>query len=83
MEPGDPARMNNLAYLLIDKDLNINEGMDLVETALAIQPENYTCTLEGGAFIKGGITMKLYQISIKAGIKSLNTIMIFFFIVQK
>ena len=32
--------MNNLAYLLIDKDLNLNEGLDLVETALKLKPDN-------------------------------------------
>ena len=33
--------MNNLAYFLIDKDRNINEGLELVDKALKISPDNY------------------------------------------
>jgi tetratricopeptide (TPR) repeat protein len=34
--------LNNLAYFLIDKDRNVNEGLELVEEALKLQPENYS-----------------------------------------
>ncbi len=40
-EPGNPVRINTLAYFLIDKDRNKNEGMELVESALKLQPDNY------------------------------------------
>jgi tetratricopeptide (TPR) repeat protein len=30
LEPGNPVKMNALAYLLIDKDRNFNEGMNLL-----------------------------------------------------
>ncbi|MGE5457081.1 MAG: tetratricopeptide repeat protein [Methanococcaceae archaeon] len=33
--------LNNLAYFLIDKDRNINEGMELINKALVSNPENY------------------------------------------
>ena len=33
--------MNNLAYFLIDKDRNINEGLELVDKALKLNPDNY------------------------------------------
>jgi tetratricopeptide (TPR) repeat protein/AraC-like DNA-binding protein len=40
LESNNPVTMNNLAYLLIDKDLNLNEGLDLVETALKLKPDD-------------------------------------------
>ena len=33
--------MNNLAYFLIDKDRNVNEGLELVDRALKLSPDNY------------------------------------------
>jgi len=33
--------LRELAYFLIDKERNINEGMELVEKYLRIRPENY------------------------------------------
>ena len=42
LEPGKPTRINNLAYFLIDKDRNINEGMELVNKALELIPDNYS-----------------------------------------
>ena len=41
LEPESPLRMNNLATLLIRHDLNVNEGMELVEKALEIRPDNF------------------------------------------
>ncbi|MCU0377373.1 MAG: tetratricopeptide repeat protein [Bacteroidales bacterium] len=40
--PERPARMNNLAWFLIDNDRNINEGLDLIDDALKLEPDNYT-----------------------------------------
>ena len=42
LEPENPVRMNYLAWFLIDKDRNINEGMELVEKALKLQSDNYS-----------------------------------------
>jgi tetratricopeptide (TPR) repeat protein len=39
--PERPARMNNLAWFLIDNDRNINEGLDLIDKALKLEPDNY------------------------------------------
>ena len=33
--------MNNLAWFLIDNDRNINEGLDLIDNALKLEPDNY------------------------------------------
>jgi tetratricopeptide (TPR) repeat protein len=41
LEPGNPSRMNSLAYFLIEKNWDINEGMDLIEKALALHPDDY------------------------------------------
>jgi len=40
MEPDSPGRMNRLAFLLIDKERNIDEGMKLVNKALELSPDN-------------------------------------------
>ena len=42
LEPDNPARMNYLAYFLIDKERNIDEGMDLVNKALKSNPDRYS-----------------------------------------
>ena len=41
LEPGKPDRMNDLAFLLIDSDRNLPEGMELVDKALELSPDNY------------------------------------------
>jgi len=41
LEPVNPNRMNTLAYFKIDKDRNINEGIELVSKALELRPDNY------------------------------------------
>ena len=41
-EPENPSRMNSLASFLIDKDRNINEGLELEERALKISPDNFS-----------------------------------------
>ena len=42
LEPGKPDRMNALAWFLIDKERNINEGLELIDKTLAISPGNYS-----------------------------------------
>jgi len=41
LEPTNPFRMNNLAFVLIDNNLEITEGMELVNKALELSPDNY------------------------------------------
>ncbi len=41
LEPDEPGRMNDLAFLLIDSERNITEGIDLVDKALELKPDNY------------------------------------------
>jgi tetratricopeptide (TPR) repeat protein len=37
------AMMNNLAFFLIDNNRDVNEGLELVEEALGISPDNSNC----------------------------------------
>ena len=41
LDPKNPARLNYLAYFLIDKDRNINEGVELADKVLELDTENY------------------------------------------
>jgi tetratricopeptide (TPR) repeat protein len=41
LEPESPLRMRLLASFLIEKDVNIKEGLELVEKYLKVRPENY------------------------------------------
>jgi tetratricopeptide (TPR) repeat protein/AraC-like DNA-binding protein len=41
MEPGNPLYINNLAYFLIDKNLDIDEGLELADSILNIKPDNF------------------------------------------
>jgi tetratricopeptide (TPR) repeat protein len=43
LEPENPLRLNNLAYFLIDKDRNINEGLELANKALELITDDYNC----------------------------------------
>lgn len=40
-EPHNPARINNLAYFLIDNDRNLKEGLSLADSALKFKPDSY------------------------------------------
>ncbi len=42
LAPQNILRLNDLAYFLIDSDRNVNEGLELAEKALEINPDNYT-----------------------------------------
>jgi tetratricopeptide (TPR) repeat protein len=41
LHPQNPDIMNSIAWIQIDNDRNINEGLELVDRALGIDPENY------------------------------------------
>jgi TolB-like protein len=41
LEPDEPGRMNDLAFLLIDGERNITEGINLADKALELKPDNY------------------------------------------
>jgi tetratricopeptide (TPR) repeat protein len=55
LEPESTINLNNLAYFLIDKDRNVNEGMELVDKALKLRPEYYLYLhTKGWGFYKEG-----------------------------
>jgi AraC-like DNA-binding protein/Tfp pilus assembly protein PilF/TolB-like protein len=41
LEPENPARINNLAYFLIDTERNTSEGLALADAALSLEPDDY------------------------------------------
>jgi len=41
LEPESARRLNSLAYLLIEKDLNVDEGLQLIDRALESDPDDY------------------------------------------
>ncbi len=55
LAPDNPACMWNLAWFLIDKDRNIDEGMDLIDKALKVDPNNfYFLDCKGWGLFKHG-----------------------------
>ena len=42
LEPENPDIMNKLACLLIDNDLKINKGIEFIDKALDLSPDNYS-----------------------------------------
>ena len=56
LEPDNPVRMNYLAYFLIDTERNIDEGMDLINRALKLNPDRYSYLhTKGWGLYKQGI----------------------------
>jgi tetratricopeptide (TPR) repeat protein len=63
LEPENHVRMNNLAWFLIDNDLNINEGLELVDKAIKLNPDNYLyLDTKGWGLYKKGIYKEALEI---------------------
>ncbi len=60
-DPQSLSSINSLAYFLIDRDRNINEGLELIEKALNSQPEsyNYLHTKGWGLYKQGNLPQAL------------------------
>jgi tetratricopeptide (TPR) repeat protein len=41
LEPENPSCLNNLGWFLVHNDINVEEGMKLLDKALAIRPDSY------------------------------------------
>ncbi len=55
LDPGNPSRLHDLAWFLIDNDININEGVDLVQKALKERPDDwYYLDTKGWGLYKQG-----------------------------
>ena len=69
LEPENPLRLNDLAYFLIEKGRRINEGMELVNKALELNPEdfNFLHTKGWGLYKQGK-----YQLAFETLQKSWN-----------
>jgi tetratricopeptide (TPR) repeat protein len=55
LQPENPDRYNELAWLLIDKDLNIAEGLKIIDKGLELNPNDYYSldTKDCGLYKKG------------------------------
>ncbi|MBE0675007.1 MAG: tetratricopeptide repeat protein, partial [Bacteroidales bacterium] len=55
LQPESPSRLKDLAWYLIDKDRDINEGLDLIDKALVLSPDDYLIIYtEGWGLYKQG-----------------------------
>ena len=55
LDPGNPSRMYDLAWFLIDHDINFDEGLDLIQNALELRPDNwYYLDTKGWGLYKQG-----------------------------
>ncbi len=55
LDPRNPARINNLAWFLIDNDINVNEGVNLIQKAIDLRPDNwYYLDTKGWGLYKQG-----------------------------
>ncbi len=55
LDPRNPSRMNDLAWFLIDNDINVNEGVDLLQISLEIRPDDwYSLDTKGWGLYKQG-----------------------------
>jgi class 3 adenylate cyclase/tetratricopeptide (TPR) repeat protein len=55
LDPRNPSRMHDLAWFLIDNDINVNEGLELVQKALELRPDNwYYLDTKGWGLYKQG-----------------------------
>jgi tetratricopeptide (TPR) repeat protein len=62
-EPENPYKLNALAWFLIDKDRNVKEGLELVDKALKISPDDYLIIdTKGWGLYKQGSTEQAREI---------------------
>jgi tetratricopeptide (TPR) repeat protein len=55
LDPMNPTRLNDLAWFLIDNDINVNEGVDLIHKSLELKPDDwYSLDTKGWGFYKQG-----------------------------
>ena len=63
MAPRNPNAMNNLAWFLIDNDVNVDEGVELLDKALELQPDNwYFLDSKGWGLYKQGKVEEAFKI---------------------
>jgi tetratricopeptide (TPR) repeat protein len=67
LEPENPDMMHKLAWFLINKDRNINEGLELINKELKLKPEEYlTLDAKGWGLYKLGKTEEALEYIQKA-----------------
>jgi tetratricopeptide (TPR) repeat protein len=69
LQPENPNIMNFLAWLLIDKEININEGLELIDKALELSPDDwYILDTKGWGLYKQGKYQEALDFLRKPGI---------------
>jgi len=67
IEPENTMWMNSLGFFLIDKDRNIEEGLDLIDEALILNPDDYSLLdTKGWALYKMGRYREALEFSQKS-----------------
>ena len=63
LDPGIPTTLNNLARILINNEINIDEGLELVEKALELKPDNcYYLDTKGWGLYKQAKYEEAYKV---------------------
>ena len=63
LDPENPVLLNQLAYCLIDKDLDVNRGLELAEKALKSDPDNYLfLNTKGWGLFKQGNYQEAFEL---------------------
>jgi len=63
LDPENPSILNHLSKFLIDSDRNINEGLDIIERALSVKPDNHIFLYtKGSGLYKQGKYQEAYDI---------------------
>ena len=84
LAPDNPACMWNLAWFLIDKDRNLDEGMELIDKALKVSPNNfYFLDCKGWGLYKHGKNIEALKLLKKVEIYVLFTDTRYIFILRK
>ena len=67
LEPENPSYINNLAWLLINHDINIDEGLKLIDRALLVNRMILTSSIQrAGDYTNKGSTEQALEILKKA-----------------
>ncbi|MEN8227459.1 MAG: hypothetical protein ABFS38_04835 [Bacteroidota bacterium] len=63
LDPRNPSRINDLAWFLIDNDIGVDEGVDLIQKALELSPEDwYFLDTKGWGLYKQGRVEEALQV---------------------
>jgi AraC-like DNA-binding protein/tetratricopeptide (TPR) repeat protein len=63
LEPDSPGRKRDLAYFLVDKERNIDEGLALADSVLKVDPDDFRCMhIKGWGLYKQGRQLEALEL---------------------